>query len=248
MFRPSQIVLAALVLSGCATHPTISPVPLERGETYIGYTLSSENVMPILFFRRGLSDFWDIGLRVGMPIYGSGIDVSRLLVNRGDRSDVLNLSYGLNPNHNIDFTYYRIKRKSKTAGRRGLAVRRLRYFGLRTMVILRGIGQRRSTRFGILVGGAPAVKGEDPENLPRFYRFQWEIGYFHDFNSMPLRAVLDPAPFNDQHELWDKRYIDYPHSANNLPTEYARLTGLSLRISFPLGKAPEAKLSEDGGS
>ena len=240
--------MAALALTGCATHPTISPVPLERGETYFGYTLSTENVMPMLFFRRGLTDVWDVGLRLGMPIVGSGVDISRLLVSRGDRSDVLNLSYGLNPNQNIDFTFYRIRRKTRTRKRTEVTVRRLRYVGWRGMVILSGIGQRRSTRFGILVGGAPAVKGQDPENLPRFYRFQWEIGYFHDFSSMPLRAVVDPTPFNDQHPLWDQRYADYPHRANNLPTEHARLTGFSLRISFPLAKAPQVTPPEDSGS
>ncbi len=237
MTRSYNIVVAALALSACATHPTISPVPLKKGETYLGYSLSTENVLPIVFFRRGLTDVWDLGLRVGLPIYGSGFDISRLLVDRGNRSDILNLAYGLNPNHNIDLTYYRGTRKTKTSARTNLTRRRLRYIGLRGMVILSGIGGRRSTRFGILVGGAPAVKGEDPEQLPRFHRFQWEIGYYHDFNSMPLRAVFDPTPFDEQHDLWDERFAPYPHLTDaGFPSEYSRLTGISLRITFPLVK------------
>ena len=237
MTRSYYIVVAALALSACATHPTISPVPLKKGETYFGYSLSTENVLPIVFFRRGLTDVWDLGLRVGLPIYGSGFDISRLLVDRGNRSDILNLAYGLNPNHNIDLTYYRVTRKTKTSARTNLTRRRLRYIGLRGMVILSGIGGRRSTRFGILVGGAPAVKGEDPEDLPRFHRFQWEIGYYHDFNSMPLRAVFDPKPFDEQHDLWDERFAPYPHLTDaGFPSEYSRLTGISLRITFPLVK------------
>jgi len=249
MFRPLYMIMIALALSACATHPSISPIPLKQGETYTGYTLSAENVLPMLFFRRGLTDSWDLGLRLGMPVYGSGIDVSRLLVEKNERSDVLNLAYSFNPNHNLDFTYYRVSHRTKVNKEKNRAVRRLRYYGLRGMVILNGISGRRSTRFGILIGGAPAVKGEDAENLPRFYRFQWEIGYFHDFNSMPLRAVLSLLPFNEQHKRWDEKYADYPHTTlSRLPSEHHRLTGLSVRISFPLGKPRTRPVAEEGGS
>ncbi len=244
------MIMAALALSACATHPTISPIPLKQGETYTGITLSAENVMPMIFFRRGLTDSWDLGLRVGLPIYGSGIDVSRLLVEKNERSDVLNLAYSFNPNHNLDFTYYRVSHRTKVNKEKNSAVRRLRYYGLRGMVILNGISDdhRSSTRFGILIGGAPAIKGEDLENLPRIYRFQWEIGYFHDFSSMPIRAVLSPLPFDEDHELWDERFADYPHTWHGLPSEHSRLTGLSLRISFPLGKSQTASAAKEGGS
>ncbi|MFB0516708.1 MAG: hypothetical protein ACETWG_08890 [Candidatus Neomarinimicrobiota bacterium] len=238
----------AVVFSACATHPTISPVPLKRGETYTGYFLSTENILPVIFYRRGLTDSWDLGLRVGLPIYGTGIDISRLLADKNNRSDVLNLAYSLNPNHNLDFTYYRVSRKIKVSANKDLTVQRLRYYGLRAMVILKGISGRHSTRLGILVGGAPAIKGPDLESLPRFYRFQWEIGYFHDFDSMPIRAIFNPLPFNEQHALWDERFEDYPHSVNNLPSEHSRLTGLSLRISFPLGKSSSGAAAKEGGA
>ncbi len=249
MFRPQNIIIIALALSACATHPTISPIPLKQGETYMGYTLSTESVLPMIYFRQGLTDSWDLGLRLGMPIYGSGIDISRLLVEKNERSDVLNFAYSFNPNHNLDFTYYRVSHRTIEQPKKDRVLRRLRYYGLRGMVILNGISGRRSARFGILIGGAPAVKGEDPESLPRFYRFQWEIGYFHDFNSMPLRAVFSPLPFNEQHELWDERFANYPHiTESGLPSEHSRLTGLSLRISFPIGKSRTRPAAEEGGS
>ncbi len=245
------MIIIALALSACATHPTISPIPLKQGETYMGYTFSTENVLPMVFFRRGLTDSWDLGLRLGLPICGSGIDISRLLVEKNERSDVLNLACSLNPNYNLDFTYYRVSHRTKVNKEKNRAVRRLRYYGLRGMVILNGISDdhRRSIRFGVLIGGALAVKGEAQENLPRFHRFQWEIGYFHDFSSMPIRAVLSPLPFNDQHELWDERFADYPHTTKSgLPSEHHRLTGLSVRISFPLGKSRTKPVAEEDGS
>ncbi|UCH10284.1 MAG: hypothetical protein JSU61_14000 [Fidelibacterota bacterium] len=236
MIRLYFILILALIFSACATHPTMSPVPLKAGESYWGYTLSTENVLPFVFMRRGLTDHWDLGLRVGMPIYGSGVDISRLLVDKNNRSDVLNLAYSFNPNHNVDLTYYRVKRKLKVNEEKNTAVQRLRYWGLRGMLITSGISGRQSARFGILFGGAPALKGQ-PDNLPRFYRFQWEIGYFHDFDSMPIRALFSPLPFDEDHELWDERFAEYPHTTKgNLPSEHSRLTGISLRVSFPLGR------------
>jgi len=66
MFRAPFNGMLFLILAGCATHPTISPVPLEAGETYLGYTLSVENAMPFVFYRRGMSANWDVGLRLGI--------------------------------------------------------------------------------------------------------------------------------------------------------------------------------------
>ncbi len=230
------MAILALICSTCATHPTFSPLPLERGESLVGYTVSAENVVPLLFYRYGLTDKWDVGLRVGMPAYGTGIDISRLLASKPNRSDILNVSYSFNANSNIDYTYYRVMHKTKVNEKKGQAVRRLRYMGLRGMVIKSGITGRTSNRFGILFGGGPAVRGPDAENLPRTHRFQWEIGYFHDFNSMPLLSIFSLGTFDHTSE---PRFEDYPHSENGLPTEYSRMTGLSLRISFPLTKAPK---------
>lgn len=237
MSRRLHMIMLGLALTGCATHPTISPVPLKQGESYFGYTLSAENVLPLVFYRRGLTDKWDLGLRLGLPIYGSGIDISRLLVDKGDRSDILNLAYSFNPNHNIDYTYYRVVRKTKVNEKKNISRQKLRYYGLRGMLIRDGISGRSSHRFGILIGGAPAIKWGEGETPRRFYRFQWELGYYHDFSAMPIRAVIDPRAFKEGHPLWESRFADYPHSVNGLPSEHSRLTGLSLRLSFPLGKA-----------
>ena len=242
MFRAPFNGVLILILAGCATHPTISPVPLEAGETYLGYTLSVENAMPFVFYRRGMSANWDVGLRLGLPIYGTGIDASRVLSRKEDRTDVLNLAFSLNPNYNYDFTYYRVRRKTKVNEDKGTTVQKLRYFGLRGMVIRNGITGNSSTRFGILIGGAPSLKASEGKPLPRFYRFQWEIGYFHDFSSMPLKAVYDPTPFNKDHALWEKRFADFPHVQDGLPTEYSRFTGLSFRISFPFGSSAPKKM------
>ena len=254
MYCSARSLVLVLLIGGCASHPTVSPVPLKSGETYLGYTLSAENVLPMIFYRRGLSDKWDVGFRIGMPIYGTGIDVSRILAQRPDRTDVLNLAFSVNPNYNIDYTYYRVRRKSKTDEETGYTTQKLSYIGLRGMLITNGISGRRSSRFGILIGGAPALKAETADGLARFYRFQWEIGYYHDFSSMPLSALFDPTPFNADHDLWEPRFADFPHTEGGLPTEHSRLTGMSLRISFPLGNSrpaappeapPEAPLQAD---
>ncbi|MCH7521328.1 MAG: hypothetical protein IIB42_06490 [Candidatus Marinimicrobia bacterium] len=226
--------MLGIALTGCATHPTISPVPLKQGESYYGYTLSAENVLPLVFFRRGLTDKWDLGLRLGLPIYGSGIDISRLLVDKGNRSDILNLAYSFNPNHNIDYTYYRVVRKTKVNEKNNTTRQKLRYYGLRGMLILNGISGRRSHRFGILIGGAPAIKWGAGETPRRFYRFQWELGYFHDFDSMPIIELFNPRSFDHTR---DPRFENFPHTVNGLPSEHSRLTGLSLRLSFPLVKS-----------
>lgn len=245
MFRYCHIIVLPLLFFSCATHPTISPIPLKQGETSWGATLSTENALPVIFMRQGLTDYWDLGLRVGLPIYGTGLDISRLLAEKNDRSDILNLSYGLNPNHNIDLTYYRVVRNMRVDEKRNLSTQRLRYWGLRGMLIAKGISGQRSTRLGILFGGGPPLKWATDQEKPSAYRFQWEIGYFHDFDSMPIRAVISPLPFNEDHALWDEQYEDFPHKVSGLPSEYSRLTGLSIRISFPITKRPTDDSSEE---
>jgi uncharacterized protein YcfL len=39
------ILIVSLILLGCASHPTISPIPLKEGETYSAVTFS-------IYFRR----------------------------------------------------------------------------------------------------------------------------------------------------------------------------------------------------
>ncbi|MFQ6616410.1 MAG: hypothetical protein ACE5HZ_06535 [Fidelibacterota bacterium] len=203
-------VLAA-VLAGCASHPTVAYRTLETGESLYGYTLSVENVFPVFFYRYGLTPVSDIGFRVGVPIYGTGLDYSRVLFEKEGRRDVLNLGWSLTPNSNFDFTYYKFSKSS-------------RYWGLRGMIIPRGLNGDRSIRMGLLFG------------MVRKGRLGYEVGYFHDFASMPLTEIFSPNFDPADTSRWGDRFLDYPHvSEGGLPTEHSRLTGLSVRITFMLG-------------
>ncbi|GIS71355.1 MAG: hypothetical protein CM1200mP10_09320 [Candidatus Neomarinimicrobiota bacterium] len=53
-----------------------------EGDIEYGYAFSVENVFPYLWYRKGISKRSDIGVRVGLPIYGSGLDYSRLLYKK----------------------------------------------------------------------------------------------------------------------------------------------------------------------
>ena len=69
-----------------------------------GYTLSVENILPYAWFRYATSDISNIGFRIGLPVYGTGIDYSRLLYSKDNKWDILNVAWSFNPNHNIDIT------------------------------------------------------------------------------------------------------------------------------------------------
>ena len=86
--RLIPILLTAGFYFGCAAHPSIADHTLEKGEKYSGYTLSTENIFPVLFYRYGISDVSDLGFRLGVPIYGSGFDYSRTLFEKGKQRDV----------------------------------------------------------------------------------------------------------------------------------------------------------------
>ncbi|MBL7134993.1 MAG: hypothetical protein ISS81_00180 [Candidatus Marinimicrobia bacterium] len=199
-------IIALLFLWGCAAHPTISPVPLKRGETYTGITFSVENVFPVFVYRKGLSDISDVGFRVGLPIYGSGVDYSRIVFQRGDIYDVINIGFSWTPNSNLDLTYYTVRTFPKKPGNAF-------YTGFRGMYIPNGISDRESVRVGMLVG----ISIEEKWGL--------ELGYFHDFDKgQPIEYLFNLEPKNDP------RYpavTDY-----GLPSENSRLVGLSLQLSL----------------
>jgi len=218
-----SLTLVSLYL-GCAAHPTIADHTLKKGEKYYGYTLSTENIFPVMFYRFGLSDVSDLGLRVGVPIYGSGIDYSRTLFEKGKKRDVLNVGWSLSPNSSYDFTYFKFRDGKKE----GDTI----YWAFRSMIIPDGsyAESGQSTRIGFLLG------------LYRKSRFGIEAGYFHDFASMPITKLFSSFDYSDT-TTWGTRFLDYPHvSDGGLPTEYSRLTGLSLRVSFNLS----AKKEENG--
>ena len=220
------IIFIIFILGGCATHPTVSTTPMVQGEKRYGWSWSAENVFPYLWYRYGLSDKDDIGIRVGPAIYGTGFDYSRILYNKGNKWDVMNLAWSLNPNYNTDFTYYKFKQRVNKDDTPGA----ISWWGLRMMYIAKGITGGSSSRIGFLLGGQPND------------RWGYEIGYNHDFSSMPITNIFD-FKWNDtvKNDVnLKRRYGDKPHTdpASGLPTEYSRLTGISFRVYVNLEKTP----------
>ncbi|HHZ99486.1 MAG TPA: hypothetical protein EYN68_08090 [Candidatus Marinimicrobia bacterium] len=203
---------------------------MKKGEKYYGYTLSTENIFPVMFYRFGLSDVSDLGLRVGVPIYGSGIDYSRTLFEKGKKRDVLNVGWSLSPNSSYDFTYFKFRDGKKE----GDTI----YWAFRSMIIPDGsyAESGQSTRIGFLMG------------LYRKSRFGIEAGYFHDFASMPLSKIYvsswDEYINKDKNKAKYGRF-DVPHvSPGGWPTQHSRLVGFSLRVTFPLGYKAQKEAEE----
>ncbi|MFQ6608313.1 MAG: hypothetical protein ACE5EE_07225 [Fidelibacterota bacterium] len=217
------VVSFTFFLIGCAAHPTVAHRTLKKGESYYGYSLSLENVFPVLYYRYGVSDQSDVGVRLGLPIYGSGLDYSRVLFEEGGKRDMINVGWSLTPNSSFDFTYYKFSQNKK---RKSITT----FWGLRGMVIPKGLNGGQSTRLGVLLGSYSGDK------------FGYEIGYFHDFASMPITEVFSSSFDYADTTQWGKRFLDYPPvSEGGLPTEYSRLTGLSVRVSFNLSARKEKK-------
>ena len=220
------IIFIIFILGGCATHPTVSTTPMAQGEKRYGWSWSAENVFPYLWYRYGLSDKDDIGIRVGPAIYGTGFDYSRILYTKDNKWDVMNLAWSLNPNYNTDFTYYKFKQRVNKDDTPGA----ISWWGLRMMYIAKGITGGSSARIGFLLGGQPND------------RWGYEIGYNHDFSSMPITNIFD-FKWNDtvKNDVnLKRRYGDKPHTdpASGLPTEYSRLTGISFRVYVNLEMTP----------
>ena len=97
-----RIDVIFLFLWNCAGHSTISPNPLKKGKTYQAVTYSYESVLPVFIYRKGITNKIDIGMRLGLP-YGSGFDVSQLLIKKGDLHYILNLGYSFALNSSYDF-------------------------------------------------------------------------------------------------------------------------------------------------
>ena len=216
MVRVACTLLIVIILSGCASHPKVSSQRMAEGDIEYGYAFSVENVFPYLWYRKGISKRSDIGVRVGLPIYGSGLDYSRLLYEKEHKWDILNLAWNVNPNFNFDFTYYKFKQRynKKTDVLGGTA-----WTGIRFMHIPKGISDKTSTRIGLLFGGKPGSK------------LSYEVGYFHDFSSMPISYL-----FKSDFEAEGSRFSEFPHTTEFcLPSENSRITGFSLQVFFSLG-------------
>jgi len=215
MIRVVSTLVIAIIFSGCASHPRVGSQRMAEGDVEYGYAFSVENVFPYLWYRKGISKRSDIGVRVGLPIYGSGLDYSRLLYEKENKWDILNLAWSLNPNYNFDFTYYKFsQRKNKKTGALGGTA----WTGIRFMHIPEGINNKTSSRIGILFGGKPGSK------------LSYEVGYFHDFSSMPISWL-----FKSDYEATG-RFSEFPHTTEfGLPSENSRITGFSLQVFFNLG-------------
>ena len=202
MKRSSIIILISLFLSGCATHPTVSTTPMEKGEKKYGWSWSAENVFPYLWYRYGITDKDDIGIRVGPAIYGTGIDYSRILFVKKNKWDVMNLSWSMNPNYNSDFTYYKFKQRINKDDSKGA----ISWWGIRMMYIPEGITGGTSTRMGFLLGGQPNQK------------WGYEIGYSHDFSSIPITicsaAVL--GVLLERYFFYNRNHRDISRFIHNL--------------------------------
>jgi hypothetical protein len=215
MVRVASTLLIVIILSGCASHPKVSSQRMAEGDVEYGYAFSVENVFPYLWYRKGISKRSDIGVRVGLPIYGSGLDYSRLLYEKEHKWDMLNLAWNVNPNFNYDFTYYKFKQRynKKTDMLGGTA-----WTGIRFMHIPKGINDKTSTRIGLLFGGKPGSK------------LSYEVGYFHDFSSMPIGSLFS-SPYEPE-----GRFEEFPHTTDfGLPSENSRITGFSLQVFLSLG-------------
>ncbi len=217
MLRYLSALLLIIFLGGCSTHPTIPTTRLQNGESASGLAFSIENVFPYYYYQRGISDLSSIGFRVGLPIYGSGIDWNRILFQRDNRWDLLNLSWSLNHNPNIDFTYYKVF--SRTTPSKKITTF---WIGFRGMYIPKGISDNVSSRIGLVVGTTFTE------------RVSLELGYCHDFSSLPLGELFnfnwDPQSTENNFRYGDKLHV----AESGMPSEYSRLTGLTLKLALKL--------------
>jgi len=51
-------------LIGCASHPVVHPGTLKKNEQVWGYALAAENVLPVVWFRKGLDKILKLGIEL----------------------------------------------------------------------------------------------------------------------------------------------------------------------------------------
>jgi len=195
-----------LLFTGCASHPPVVPQLPKEGETNMGISFSLENVIPVIWWRRALNNYTDVGFKLGIPFSGTGIDVSRVLMKKDRKWDVLNLAYSISPNPSFDLTYYMFKIHKKEKLSFLKPPLRTRWKALRCMMITNGTydnpGDDKSIRLGFLFG--------------RRFGQKWgfETGYFHDFKAG-----------------WSSTK-EYPHKHpdNKWPTQFSRGVGVSMQL------------------
>ena len=108
-----------------------------------------------------------------------------VLMRKENKCDVMNFCWSYKPNRYMDITYYRFKESSGGLLSRLIKKKKssssVSWKGTRFMLIPEGItpDNNSSIRIGFLKGGKISEK------------FGYEVGYYHDFNSMPLSKVFD---------------------------------------------------------
>jgi hypothetical protein len=226
------ILIAICVIylaNSCASHPSVLPQTPKKGEVNSGFSFSLENIVPVMWWRYGLSKYADVGLRVGIPISGSGIDFNRILYKKDERWEVINFAYNFTQNQSFDLTYYSFKGVQRN---KIFNPALIKWNGYRLMYIPKGISGGTSIRLGFLTG----------QRISK--RWGYEVGYFHDFRSMPLSKVIGGSDAKGSWDPNDQAVIDeygdayksYPHQHYGLPSEYSRGTGLSFQIFMYLEK------------
>ena len=158
------LIICTLFFISCASHPVVHPGSLKKGEQVWGYSLAAENIFPVIWFRKGLDKNTELGYRIGMPIYGTGIDLSRVVMRKENKWDVMNFAWSYNPNRNMDITYYRFKESSggllSRLNRKKKSSNSVSWKGTRFMLIPEGItpDNNSSMRIGFLKGGIMGFK------------------------------------------------------------------------------------------
>ena len=198
--------LYIILFFGCSSHPTVIPQTPKVGETNRGFTFSTENIIPVMWWRHTLNKYTDIGFKLGIPISGTGVDISRILMKKQRKWDVLNLAYSISPNPSFDLTYYMFKIHKKEKLSFDKPPLRTKWRAFRCMIIPKGIYESNkdnsSIRFGALFG--------------RRFGEKWgfETGYFHDFKGG-----------------WSSTK-KYPHVDNKykMPTQFSKSVGFSMQL------------------
>jgi|GEM_PF-2357229 len=159
------VLTALLWLFSCSSHPMNHPGKLSPGERSYSYSFAVENIVPVYTVHYGLSETFDAGISIGLPVWGSGWSLQYLASSDTTERRILNRkviggwAYQHNPQYEL--TYLRERYRPE----RG----RMLYYGVRGNFIREGLSGDRAWRIGVLGG------------LLLRRKMMMEFGYTHDF-------------------------------------------------------------------